>query len=84
MEQLLNPDTMILIGAMVTIIVGVCEGLKSAGVPSRFIPLISVLFGLGFAYFSSGVDFVSTASGVILGLATTGGYRVVKTSILNK
>ncbi len=84
MEQLFTPETMTLVGAMVVIIVGVCEALKSAGIPSRFVPLLSVILGLGFAYFTQGVDFVSTASGVILGLATTGGYRVVKTSILNK
>lgn len=84
MEQIFNPENLVLIGAMVTIIVGICEGLKSAGVSSRFIPLISVFLGVGFAYFTQGVDFISTLSGVILGLGTTGGYRVIKTSILNK
>lgn len=72
------------IAAIVIIIVAVCEGLKQAGVPSRYIPLISTLTGLVVALPFGGVNFLSVASGVILGLATTGGYRVVKTSILNK
>ncbi len=72
------------IGAIVIIILAVCEGLKRAGVPSRYIPLISAIAGLLAAIPFGGVNFLSVASGVILGLATTGGYRVVKTSILNK
>lgn len=72
------------IAAIVLIIVAVCEGLKQAGVPSRYIPLISVAVGLLAVLPFGGVSFLSMASGVILGLATTGGYRVVKTSILNK
>ncbi len=72
------------IGAIVIIILAVSEGLKRAGVPSRYIPLISTITGLLAALPFGGVNFLSVASGVILGLATTGGYRVVKTSILNK
>ncbi len=72
------------IGAIIVIILAVCEGLKRAGVPSRYIPLVSVIAGLVVALPFGGVNFLSVASGVILGLSTTGGYRVVKTSILNK
>ncbi len=72
------------ITAIVVIILAVSEGLKRAGVPSRYIPLISTITGLLAALPFGGVNFLSVASGVILGLATTGGYRVVKTSILNK
>lgn len=72
------------IGAIVIIVLAVCEGLKRAGVPARYIPLVSTLAGIAAALPFGGVNFLSVASGVILGLATTGGYRVVKTSILNK
>ncbi len=72
------------IGAIVIIILAVCESLKRAGVPSRFIPLTAVVVGILAALPFDGVNFLSVASGVILGLSTTGLYRVVKTSILNK
>ncbi len=72
------------ISMIVTIIVAICEAIKQAGMPSRFIPLFSVALGLGCAFLSSGFSFLSIASGVILGTSITGGYSVVKTSILNK
>lgn len=72
------------IGALVTIIAAICEALKYAIGSSRWIPLFSVVIGLIGAYFIGGVSFLSTASGVVLGLSTTGLYGVVKTSILNK
>ncbi len=72
------------IGALVIIIVAFCESLKYIVGDSRWIPLISVVLGVVGAYFIGGFSFLSTASGVILGLSTTGGYTLVKTSILNK
>ncbi len=77
-------DTTTQIGAIVIIILAVCEGLKKAGVPSRFIPLIAVGIGAIAAMPFGGVNFLSIVSGVVLGLSTTGLYRVVKTSVLNK
>lgn len=72
------------VGFIVVVIVGICEALKYAGLTSRFIPLISVVLGLAGSLYFGGASFLSTAAGVILGLATTGGYAVVKTSLLNK
>lgn len=77
-------DMALQIGALVTIIVALCEAIKYAIGDSRWIPLFSVILGLVGAYFLSGFSFLSTAAGVILGLSTTGGYTLVKTSILNK
>ena len=77
-------DTAASITAIVIIILAVCEASKRAGLPSRFAPLLAVIIGLVAALPFGGISFLSIASGVILGLATTGGYRVVKTSILNK
>jgi hypothetical protein len=70
--------------ALVVVIVAICEASKAAGVPSRFIPLISVVLGICGVWVFDHVNFLSTLAGVILGLATTGGYRLIKTSILNK
>lgn len=72
------------VSAIVILVVAVCEAVKMAGVPSRLIPLLAVVLGLTGAFVFEGVSFLSSASGVVLGLATTGGYRLIKTSILNK
>lgn len=77
-------DITLQISSIVVIIMGICEALKKAGVPTRWIPMISVVLGIISAFFVGGVSFLSVASGVILGTGTTGLYRVVKTSILNK
>ena len=77
-------DTISQISALVIIIVALCEGMKVAGLSVRWIPLLSVLLGIFGSFLVDGVSFLSVASGVILGVATTGGYRVIKTSILNK
>ncbi len=77
-------DTTLQITALVTVIVGLCEAIKFAIGDSRWIPLFAVVLGIVSAFYFDGVGFLSTAAGVILGLSTTGGYTVVKTSILNK
>ncbi len=77
-------DVTLQIGSLVTIIVAFCEALKYAIGDSRWIPLVSVILGVVGAYFLGGFSFLSTASGVIIGLSTTGLYATVKTSVLNK
>jgi hypothetical protein len=73
------------IGYIVVVVVGICEAVKYAGLKSRYIPLLAVVLGLVATYFfSSEVNWLSSFAGVMIGLATTGGYRVVKTSLLNK
>jgi len=73
------------VGSLVVIIVALCEGLKFAGIKSRFIPLIAAILGIVGAFvFAGRVGFLVAGAGVLIGLATTGGYRLVKTSILNK
>ncbi len=77
-------DSTTVIGFIVVIVVAICEALKIAGIPSRFIPIFSVILSIAGAYFFGEVSFLATLAGVIIGLATTGGYRLIKTSILNK
>ncbi len=72
------------VGLIVILIVAICEAVKQAGVPSRFIPLLSVVLAVAGTFAFAQVSFLSTAAGVIIGLATTGGYGLVKTTILNK
>lgn len=72
------------VGLIVVLVVAVCEAVKQAGLPSRFVPLLSVVLALVGTYFFGGVSFLSTAAGVLLGTSATGAYRLVKTSLLNK
>ncbi len=72
------------IGSIVVIILALCEGIKRAGVPSRYIPLVSLVVGIIAASAFGGANFLSVSSGVLLGLSSTGLFRVIKTSILNK
>ena len=72
------------IGSLVVIVVALCEAAKYAGLQSRFIPLLSVVLGLAGALFWSGATFLTAGAGIVVGLATTGGYRLIKTTVLNK
>jgi hypothetical protein len=69
---------------IVILVIAICEGIKYAGLQSRWIPLIATALGLVGAYIFDGISFLSTAAGVVLGLAATGGYRLVKTTVFNK
>lgn len=70
--------------SLIVIIVEICEVLKLAGVPSRFMPLLAVVLGIAGSLLFFQVNFLYATAGVIIGLSTTGGYALVKTSILNK
>lgn len=73
------------IGLIVILVVALCEGVKQAGfLSSRWIPLLAVGLSLLGAYSFDGVNFLATSAGVIMGLSTTAGYALVKTTILNK
>ena len=72
------------IGLIVVIVGAICEGLKYIGVHSRWMPLISIILGLGGAFIFDGVNFLSTGAGVMIGLSTSGIYDVVKRTALNK
>jgi hypothetical protein len=72
------------VGLIVVLVIAICEGAKFARLPSRWVPLLSVLLGIAGAFVFDGVNFLATAAGVVLGLGTSGLYDVVKKSILNK
>ena len=67
---------------LVGVIVVVCEAVKRAGLNSRYIPLLSLLLGIGGSLYFNGSDFLAVLNGVLVGLATTLGYREVKDSIV--
>jgi hypothetical protein len=72
------------VGLIIILVLAICQGIKYTGLSSRWMPLISVVLALAGSYLFDGVNFLSTAAGVILGLGTSGLYDVVKKSILNK
>jgi hypothetical protein len=72
------------IGLIVVLVIALCEALKRAGFPNRFIPLLAVGLSIVGAFIFDGVNFLATSAGIILGLGSSGLYDVVKKSILNK
>ena len=72
------------VGLIVVVVVAICEAAKYAGLQSRWTPLLSLVLGMLGVFWFDGVNFLSSLAGVVLGLSATGGYRLVKTTILNK
>ncbi|NLM22756.1 MAG: hypothetical protein GX210_01520 [Firmicutes bacterium] len=66
--------------ALVPVIVGLSELLKRAGLPSRFIPLVSLVLGIFFAvyYLSPGDIKRGLLLGVVLGLSSIGLFSGTK------
>ena len=57
-------------------IIAVVEAIKKAGLPSKFAPLTSIAFGVGFGFISSDI-----ITGLLFGLAASGIYSGFKTLI---
>ena len=72
------------IGIIVVLVAAICEGAKYAGLHKRWIPLLSVVLGIAGAFIVDGVNFLSTAASVVVGLSTSGLYDVVKRTAFNK
>lgn len=72
------------LGYLVVIVIAICEAVKYAGLPSRWIPLLATVLGLAGTIYFTGGNFLTAGAGVMVGLSITGGYRLVKTTILNK
>lgn len=69
----------------VAIVIGLTQVVKRF-VPERFIPLLSIVFGVllavagSWGYFSAGV----IVKGIVIGLSASGLWDVSKKSVLNK
>lgn len=67
------------LGYLVVIIVVVCEVVKRAGfLKSKYIPFLAVVLGLTGVVYFDGANFLASASGALVGLATTGAYGAFK------
>lgn len=75
--------TLTMISGLVLVIVAVCQGVKYAGVSSRYIPILAIVLGIAGAVYLAGADWLEVASGVIAGLTSSGLYSGLKKTIIN-
>ena len=78
-----NPN--VIVGAIVVLIIAICQAIKIAGLPSRWIPLLAVALGIaGAFFFGNGSGLLTIGSGVIVGLTSAGFFDLVKQTVLGK
>ena len=60
--------------ALIPILVGVNQVLKTLGIPKRFVPITSILLGVGISFIVPGVatTFVAVVGGAVIGLSAVG------------
>lgn len=73
-----------LLGALVVVIIAVCEVAKRAGLSTRYVPALAVVLGLLGSFYFSGVSWVTTGAGVIVSLISAGLYSGVKKTVFDK
>lgn len=59
----------------VAIITGLTEVVKRAGVNTKYIPLVAILFGIIYGVAIGGFEATSIIGGVVAGLTSVGLYR---------
>jgi hypothetical protein len=72
------------ISGLVLIIVALCQGIKYAGVPTKWIPIISILLGILGSIVLGGTSWVEMSAGIISGLTASGLYSGYKKTIISK
>ena len=65
----------------VAIITGLTQVVKKAGVSTRYIPLVAVLFGVIYGLAVTGLETEAVVNGIIAGLTSVGLFRTVQKSI---
>lgn len=67
----------------VPIVLGLVQVAKTSGLPTKWAPLLSVIFGVVAAYGIAGFDFTGAVAiqGLIVGLSSAGLWSGVKTTI---
>jgi hypothetical protein len=72
------------IGLLIVIVIAICEGLKFAKFPTRYIPLAAIALAIIGAIAVGGLSWLQVSAGVVLGLASSGLYSGFRSTILNK
>lgn len=66
---------------LVAVITGLTEGVKRAGLSSRYAPLVSIAIGMVCTYFFVGKGADILLQGVVASLTASGLYSGVKTTV---
>ena len=79
-------STEISIAVLSAITVGLVQVVKQVGLPSRFLPLTALVFGVGLAWLTVSVTSIGLPnliiSGLIAGLMSVGLYSGVKNTVV--
>lgn len=69
---------------LIPVVLGITEGIKRAGVPSKYSVLVSLLIGLLLSWFASSETdaIIRVVEGLILGLSASGLYSGSKAVML--
>ena len=70
--------------ALVVVVLAVTEAIKRAGVSTRYVPLVAIVLGIVGSLYLDGISWLSTASGVVTGLTSSGLFSGFKKVVLNK
>ena len=66
---------------IIAVIVGLVEVCKRAGVSSKYLPLLSLAFGVSFGFLFGEVGATSAFQGVVLGLTAVGLFSGVRATL---
>ena len=69
--------------ALIPILIGINEVVKRIGIANRFIPIVSVLLGIGVSFITPGVttSFIAIIGGIVIGLSAVGLYSGTRSTI---
>jgi len=70
-----------LIVAIIPVVIGLVQVVKQIGLPTKFAPLASIVFGLGLVTLTSVTWPVAIVQGIIVGLAASGLWSGSKTTL---
>ena len=68
---------------LILIIVTLCQALKQTTLPTRYIPVISILLGIAGGVYLGGTSWIDVSAGIISGLSASGLYSGYKKTIIN-
>lgn len=63
------------IAVAIAVITGLTQVVKKAGIKTKYIPLVAVLFGIIYAIAVVGLEAQAIVNGIIAGLTSVGLYR---------
>ena len=69
------------IAIAVAVITGLTQVVKKAGVRTKYIPLVAVLFGIIYGLAIIGLETEAVVNGIIAGLTSVGMFRLVQKTI---